>query len=162
MENIFSFCVSGHVFILLLHLIDTFSGYQILSCKLSLFRNLRIILLILTFYWNKTNTQIMLISGIQQWCNICIDWNDEQKSSYHLPPAKVNTVLLFSPCCTSYLHDFIMGNLYFLTPWNQLGLPNPSLLWQPPIYSLQVWILFCFLDSICKWNYVVFILLCPT
>ena len=91
------------------------------------------------------------------------------KSSYHLSPYKVMTILLtiFSMLYISslWLIYFVTGSLYLLIPITYFTSP----VWQPHFCSLYLWVcfcfvlffhLFCFLNSTYKWNQTVFVFLC--
>ena len=80
-------------------------------------------------------------------------------------------IYILLPCSTlhtsPWLIYFITRRLYLLIPFDHFSqLPNLPPLWQPPIYSLSLWILcclfvhlFCFSDATCDWNHMAFVLL---
>ena len=98
--------------------------------------------------------------------------NDHQcKSSYCSPPCKAVTVLrTLCPMLSLHSHDICFitkfetwgGNLFHLLNSS----PTSLRLWQPPAYSWNLWVnfcfvvLFCFVDSIYKWHHKVFLFLC--
>ena len=97
-------------------------------------------------------------------------WDDHHNQfSYHLSPFKVITILLtVFPILYStspwliYNWNFVFLNLFYLFPSS----PHSPLSWQSPVWFLYLWIfsvlfvhLFCFLDSIYKWNHMVFVFL---
>ena len=91
------------------------------------------------------------------------------KSSYGMSPYKGVTQLLtiFPTLYISYLwHLFCNGKFVPLNlPHIFLSSPHPASLWQPPVLSIYNSVsvmfvnLFWFLDSICKWNHIVFVFL---
>ena len=99
-------------------------------------------------------------------------WNDhhDNKSSNHLVPYKVITVLLtiflMLYMTSPWLIYYVTGGLYLLIPFIYFAhSPQPPPFWQPPICSLYLWIYFhivssfCFLDSTYKWDHAVFLFL---
>ena len=92
-------------------------------------------------------------------------WDDHHKSSYHLSPCKVMTILLtiFLMLYSSLLWFiyFIIGSLYFVIPFTYfIHIHFPCLLPSMSLFSVSMsLLLFCYvclfvlcLDSTYKWN----------
>ena len=118
---------------------------------------------ILFFYWNIVATQYyILVSNVQ--CSdltftYIMKWSPD-KSSNHLSPCKVITILLtvflMLYITSLWLIYFVTGGLYLLTPLMYFT-PSPAPpFWQPPVCSLY---LCCFVDFADNCDHMVFVFL---
>lgn len=137
----------------------------------------------MNFYWSKMDIQYPLsFRWISYWLDTLwnnVLWNNEIIIHYEI-------MLIISPVTTCqnyynidcishavhYIHmTYLSYNCMFVPPkllYLFLPPPNPSPLWEPTVGFLYLGVcfcfvlivhLFCFLDSICNWNNIVFVFL---
>ena len=112
---------------------------------------------------------IILVSGKQDsemtciHCEIVITINLD--TIYHLTKL-IQCYSLYFPCHTLYLMTYFITQRLYSVRSPLLPHPNPTPLWQPPIYSLIYYFQFCFfccfIHSTFKWNHLVYFFLCLT
>ena len=118
-------------------------------------------------FWVIINIHIILASGVQHSNSIFLytmKWSPN-KTSYQPSPKLIQYYWLYSYVYVTSLRFiyFIAGSLYLLISRHLFcsSLKTPPL-WQSPVYSLYLWVCFCFvwfvhlfciLDS-CMWNHM--------